>query len=136
MGINLVDHIRIRDAVAEHVMGYERYAMSQNAGYYILLRPDQLEDWTGVVPAPDGAQPYADYNREVPEFPSDMAAAWQVVERMNRYSEYKTEAEEMIYANWLNGMDRHKLWKYPSKRAARKVCEIALEAVGYQHKEG
>jgi hypothetical protein len=137
MGSNLTG-LALRAAVAEWVMGFKRYTgygYTGGPGRYHLMHPGQEDEWPGLALAPDGCStPYNDYADGVPPYEEDIAAAWQVAERMNQYSEFKNEAEEGIYAAWLIGMDRFKLWKFPAKRAARKICETALEALGY--KEG
>ena len=66
--------------VAERVMDW-RWLVSQVSGRRALFPPDHAPEWFGRVA--DGSEPLTDqWDTRLPHYSTDIAAAWQVVEKM------------------------------------------------------
>ena len=102
--------------VAEKVMGYEHCK-------------DPAEYW-GIPDAPKDNKNWKHYSRiffgDPPKFSTDIAAAWEVVEKLDGY------ARDEFHDIMGDECAMRDLWELTSKKAALTICYAALQAVGYE----
>lgn len=74
--------------IAEQVMGFARWSPLTRDDLYFLAHPDQIRrqyrkygGWSKALKKGSDGDRYVDGMRDVPEFSTDIAAAWQVVEK-------------------------------------------------------
>lgn len=114
-----MDNREIDTLIAEKVMGWKlNYEFADSMGVPVVphLR-DQYDEW-GLLP----------------EFSTDISAAWQVVEKINSIK-MDTEEGYQIRAKFILSQDVKHFLTFSAQQAALTICLAALKAVGvdYNH---
>lgn len=80
--------------------------------------------------APANQTPWPGQLQPLPEYSTDIKAAWQVVERVTRIPRTLEEAERAAGTRFMFWWEKANLWAYSEAEAAEAICQAALVAVG------
>lgn len=126
-----MDNRQIDIAIAEKVMGWKGIKRGENPGF----------DYVGKKPLSDGQNSRDNYL--IPPYSTDIAAAWQVVEKM-RLLGWRFEIFDTVRHSWWARFGRGEFNHYENEwdeehiadenSCTLAICLAALKAVGVEGK--
>lgn len=119
MNINELKPGRELDAlVAEKVMGWARIIMADQA--WADVSNNWHSDYMGTV----GGK-----RTVIPLFSTDIAAAWEVVEKFDDYGVWRHEGQAKHHAEFKREFGKWKRWAAEGESASHAICLAALKAL-------
>ena len=120
--------------VAERVMGFRREVDDTSDyngvrhGNEVLIPPGETLDSLRDMLPRKGEIPFGYF--VTARYSTDIAAAWQVVERITQPPLTAEEAERAANTRFGFWWDEANLWAYSAPEAALLICRAALKAAG------